>query len=225
MISVSFDTRKFMRDMNNIMEYSVGFLDGAQRGKQLMLTKLGKATIEMLKEYIDASARTNPMALHHMYEWQKTGSPEARLFDIDYVVSGFGLSINSTFRQSTSVKKGSSTPFYDKARIMELGIPVKIKPRKSSVLVFEDNGETVFTSNKISVERPGGEGVVGSYERAFKSFFAAYFSQAFLLKTGILGYLEDVSTYKDNLRAGKSLGRSRGITTGYRWITNLDKVN
>ncbi len=225
MISVKFDSRQFMRDMNNIMEYSAGFLEGANRGKQLMLNNVGKATIELIKDYIDAHARVNPNMLHHMYEWQKTGSPQARLFDIDYNVSGMGLSIKSTFRQSTSIKKGSTVPFYDKARIMEYGIPVKITPKKASVLAFEDNGETVFTSKEVAVDKPGGSEVAGSYERVFDSFFTAYFSQAFLLKTGILGYIEDTRIYKKNLRAGKSLGRPKGITTGYRWIANLDKVN
>lgn len=224
MISVRFDSKKFMRDMDNIMEYSLGFLEGAQRGKQAMLNNVGKATIELIKEYVDAHARVNPAALHHMYEWQKTGSPDARLFDINYDVSGLGLSIKSTFRQSTSVKNGSTVPFYDKARIMEYGIPVKITPKKSSVLVFENNGETVFTSKEVSVSQPGGISVEGSYERVFDSFFTAYFSQAFLLKTGILGYIEDTSIYKNNLRAGRALGRPKGITTGYRWIANLNKV-
>lgn len=225
MITVKFDSRKFMRDMDNIMDYSIGFLEGAGRGKQLMLNNVGRATIELIKEYVDSHARVNPAALHHMYEWQKTGSPQARLFDIDYKVSGMGLSIKSTFRQSTSIQKGSSVPFYDKARIMEYGIPVKISPKKANVLVFENNGETVFTSKEVSVEKPGGSQVAGSYERIFDSFFTAYFSQAFLLKTGILGYIEDTSIYKRNLRAGKALGRPKGITTGYRWIANLDKVN
>ena len=224
MISASFDTSRFMRDMKNVLEYSVGFLDGAQRGKSEMITKLGAIVIESLKEFIDSNARANPAALHHVYEWYKVGSPEARLFDIDYSVTGMGLSVNSTFRQSQSVKKNSGVPFYDKATIMENGIPVTIRPKKSSVLVFEADGKTIFTSNEVSVKNPGGEETVGSYKDTFESFFRNYFSQAFLNKSGLLGYLSDASIFKANLRRGKNLGRGAGVATGYKWITNLDEV-
>ena len=33
--------------------------------------------------YIDAKARTSPLALHHVYEWKKTGNPGSRLFEIN----------------------------------------------------------------------------------------------------------------------------------------------
>ena len=116
---VKFNDKKFMNDMVNIIEYSIGFLDGIQSGKKVFLDNLGREVIDLLKEYIDSNARVNPQALHHIYEWYSTGSPNARLFDIDYSVSGIGLSFKSSFRQSTSIQDGSNTPFYNKAYIME----------------------------------------------------------------------------------------------------------
>jgi len=74
--------------------------------------------------------------LHHVYEWYQTGSPAARLFDINYISNQIGLSFNSTFRQSVSIKSGSKVPFYNKAQIIENGIPVTIRPVSSEVLSF-----------------------------------------------------------------------------------------
>jgi hypothetical protein len=213
-----------MRDLNNIIEYSVGFLDGAQKGKPELTRRLGAVTVETLKQYIDSNARANPMSLHHVYEWYQTGSPEARLFDIEYTVTGMGLSINSTFRQSQVIKAGSNTPFYNKATMMENGVSVTIRPKRSDYLAFDTPEKTVFTKNPITVSNPGGSEVVGSYERTFESFFNNYFSQAFLGKSGLLSFLSDTSAFKDNMRKGKRAGRAAGISTGYNWIINLDEV-
>lgn len=217
---IVFDSKTFKKDMNNILNYSVGFLDGIQVGKKELFQSIGKSTIELLKEFVDSNARVDPQALHHVYEWNQTGSPEARLFDLDYTVSNLGLSMRSTFSQSTSIKSGSNVPFYNKASIMEYGIGVTIAPRFSNVLAFEDNGEKVFTKNPVYVSNPGGDDVQGSYERTFNDFFKNYFSQSFLRSSGLGKYLSNPIVYKKDLQKGKTLGRSQGVTTGYRWIAN-----
>lgn len=220
MIKVRFNDTMFNREMNNIVNYSIGFLDGVQKGKTQFFHAMGVETIELLKQYVDSNARVNPEMLHHIYEWNRVGSPESRLFDIHYTISGLGLSFKSTFRQSTSIKNGSTVPFYDKARIMEEGIPVTIKPVRSDVLVFEDNGETVFTRNPVDVDNPGGNFVQGSFEKVFDTFFTKYFTQAFLTRSGVRKYLESPMIYKKNLASGKKMGRSKGVETGIRWIAN-----
>lgn len=225
MISLKINTKGLTRDLNNMLEYSLGFLEGARAGKRMFLNNLGASTVEMMKQFIDSMARTSPETLHHVYEWHQTGSPEARLFDIEYTVSNIGLSLNSTFRQSTTIKNGSSVPFYDKARIMEDGIPVSIRPTNSPVLAFESNGEQVFTRNEVQVASPGGTEVAGSYERAFDIFVQQYFTQAFLNSSGIIGKLKDLSIYKRNLRTGSKQGRQFGNSLGFRWIMNAGVIN
>jgi len=217
---VSLDSNDFMTKMNNILNYSLGFLDGANKGKSQFLKNLGKETIFALSEYIDATARMNPQSLHHVYEWYHTGSPQYRLFNLDYTVSNLGLSIKSTFKQSTSLASGSFQPFYDKARIMENGIPVSIKPKRSSALVFEDGGEVVFTKSEIVNQFPGGKEVSGSYEKTFDEFFINYFKQSFLRASGLLAYLNNPVAYKKNFKEGALRGRSAGIKAGYTWIAN-----
>ena len=157
---VSTNTKSFEKQMNNIVNYSFGFLDGVQKGKSIFLNNLGHGVLTALYDYIDASARSNPRAMHHIYEWMQTGSPDARLYDINYTVSNLGLSFMTNFKQSSSIKNGSNVPFYDKARIMEQGISVVITPKDSNVLVFEEGGETKFTKLNMQIKPKRGKVVV-----------------------------------------------------------------
>jgi hypothetical protein len=210
----------FKKDMKNIIDYSVGFLEGVQAGKMKFLNNVGVMTKELLEQYIDSNARVNPEALHHIYEWSKVGSPDARLYDINYTISNLGLSFVSTFKQSTSIKDGSTVPFYNKAKIMEEGTPVTIKPKRSDVLVFEDGGETVFTKGKVVVQSPGGAETTGSFQKVVDTFFGRYFTQAFLKSSGMYQYFNNADVYRKNLTSGKVSGKSKGHQVGYRWIAN-----
>lgn len=218
MMRLTFNARQFEKDMKNIVAYSEGFIQGVQKGKTKFFANLGKMMIESAKVFIDSNARMNPAILHHVYEWQKTGSPSARLFDINYTVSNLGLSFNSTFSQSKSIKDGSSEPFYDKARIMEQGIPVTISPVNSSVLVFEDGGDVIFTKNDILVKNPGGTEVQGSFEKVYSEFFTKYFTQAFLRTSGLIQYFNNPVVYKTKFSQAKRGGKNLGIQVGYNWI-------
>lgn len=220
MIKVKFDSRQFTRDMKNMMNYSIGFLEGIEVGKIKFLNNLGLKATEMLKEFIDSNARMNPEMLHHVYEWNRTGSPEARLFETNYTVSSIGISFKSNFKQSESVKPGSREPFYNKALVMENAIPVIIRPKNVNFLKFEVNGEEVFTNTEVTVYNPGGDKVEGGFHKVFDLFFTKYFTQAFMRQSGISEYINNPIVYKKNLSAGKRMGKSKGVDTGYRWIAN-----
>lgn len=217
---VTTNSKQFESQMKNIINYSVGFLDGIQRGKSVFLKNLGAGTIQALAAYVDVSAKGNPRALHHVYEWYQTGSPNARLFDLDYTVSNLGLSLNATFKQSRTLKEDSNEPFYNKASIMERGVPVTITPKRSSVLVFEEGGETIFTKNPVTVRSPGGDEVRGSFEKTIDEFILRYFKQSFLRASGIYDYIKKPVLYKKNIKAGSKAGRSKGLDTGFKWIAN-----
>jgi hypothetical protein len=219
-MKVTLTVNSFEKQMFNIVNYATGFIEGVKSGKRIFLNNLGKETIGILGKYIDASARSNPEALHHVYEWNRVGSPSARLFDIDYTVSNLGLSLSGKFKQSSTVKDGSAVPFYNKAFIMENGVPVTIKPVRSNVLAFEVGGETVFTSNEIDVTNPGGDAVEGSFEMAFDQFMLQYFKQSMLQASGLYSYISRPTAFKRNISAGAKLGKSKGIETGFKWIAN-----
>jgi hypothetical protein len=218
MISVQYLTNDFMKEMNSILNYANGFMDGANAGKRELLETIGQKTTEILNQFIDSNARTNDALLHHVYEWSQSGSPSGRLFDLEYKASSGGLTFQSSFRQSRSFQSGSSVPFYDKARIMEQGIPVRIKPTRSEVLVFEDNGQQVFTKSPVTVANPGGQAVVGGFQQTIDSFFNSYWKQSFLQTSGVAEILRNPIQFKQNLPRAKTGGRAAGYDVGYRWI-------
>jgi len=223
---VNLNAQVLLKELNNITNYSIGFLEGAEAAKPIFMDNLGQTVIESLKSFIDSNARVTPDTLHHVYEWYQTGSPEARLFDINYVSNSNGLSFNYTFSQSSSVSKNSKTPFYDKARIMEEGSPVTIRPKsKGGVLTFNQDGEQVFTQKPIVVENPGGDGVQGGFEKTIKLFFDNYFTQAFLMSSGVMSHFNDVKVYKNNFRAGSRQGKPLGFKIGYEWMAKGGKID
>jgi hypothetical protein len=219
-MKVTTDVKDLQKKIKNITNYSIGFLDGVNSGKNVFLKHLGESTIIVLKQYVDAEARSNQKALHHIYEWYNTGSPEARLYDFHYTVSNIGLSFKSNFKQSSTLPNGSSVPFYDKAKIMENGIEVTIAPKKSDVLAFDINGETVFTKRPVTVSNPGGDFTQGSFEKIADQFFNVYFRQSFLKSSGLYSYIKNPILYKKNFIAGSKTGRDIGVSTGFKWIAN-----
>lgn len=223
-MNITFDSKNFFNDINNLAEYSVGFLDGIKLGESNLLDNLGHSTIELMKSFIDSNARVQPQALHHVYEWYQTGSPEARLFDLNYIVRQSGLSFNYTFSQSKSFANGSKVPFYDKAQIMESGSPVTIRPKNAKVLSFDDNGNQVFTKNPIIISNPGGDSVSGSFENILNEFFNTYFQQSYLYVSGVLEYLQNPVAYRQNLSNGVKQGKSLGLKVGYEWVSKGGKI-
>lgn len=225
MISVKFDDKTFFKDLMNITGYSQGFLEGAELGKEKFANSIANNAVEIFKNFVDQQARVDQQMYHHIYEWYQVGNPGARLFDVDYKVRDGGLSFNGTFRQSISVSNGSNQPFYDKAKIMERGMPVTISPVNASVLTFNIDGKQIFTPNTITIEHPGGTHVMGSFERLFDLFFKEHFRQSVLDLTGITQYLNNAKTYKDNLKSGKTEGKTKGIEVGYNWITKAGDLS
>ena len=219
MVRVKFDTKEFQQQMQNVVEYSMGFLDGVEKGKVKLLENIGSTVVEGIKQFIDANARVNPQTLHHVYEWYQTGSPAARLFEIEYVATHVSLSFNSRFTQSNSIQQGSKVPFYNKAEIMENGVPVTIIPKARKPLVFQDGGETVFTKAPVLVNNPGGDAVAGGYRQVFEQFFSQYFSQSFLKSSGILNHLNNPAPFKSNFAKASTGGRSLGVSVGYNWVS------
>jgi hypothetical protein len=102
---------------------------------------------------------------------------------------------------------------------MENGISVTIRPKNADALRFEINGDIVYTKRPVVVDDPGGATQDG-FAKAFDAFFGRYFTQSFLRSSGLSDYFNNPIVYKANLQKGKRMGRSQGLTTGYRWVTN-----
>jgi hypothetical protein len=205
--------------MNNIIDYSIGFTDGVEKGKPIFLEKLASTTSDFLNMYIDSAAKSNPQFLHHVYEWYQSGNPDSRLFEIKFNIKGGNILFTSQFKQSQSIANGAREPFYDKANIMENGGNLRIAPKNAQVLAFQINGEDVFTPNPVTIKNPGGR-VQGEFENIFDQFFSRYFSQSFLQSSGLIKHLETPSEFSKKLSSGAKQGKSAGISAGYTWVTN-----
>jgi hypothetical protein len=223
MLKVVMDSKQFQKELNNIMKYSTGFIEGIQKGKSAFYLGLAPKIAEMASQFVDVNARMSPELLHHIYEWEKTGSPEARLFDIDYKISGVGITFTSSLRQSSSIKNGSNVPFYNKAKIMEEGLGVTIRPKRANALRFEIDGQEVYTSREVRVDNPGGQ-TQGQFEKVLSNFFGVYFRQSFLNSSGLLQYFKSPQVYSKNLNSAKRGGRSLGLKTGYQWVANAGRI-
>lgn len=102
-----------------------------------------------------------------------------------------------------------TAPFYDKARIMENGIPVTIAPTKSKVLKFNGPSGEVFTSKPIKVENPGGDAVYKGFESTFDEFMIRYFKQSFLRASGLYDYIKNQHCIKRILRLDQKWEEAR----------------
>lgn len=215
MINVKFDTINFNKVMNNAIEYSKGFIEGVEVSKLTFNRILGGYTVEALGEYIDSKARMNPQSLHHVYEWNSVGNKNARLFKINVSATTNQIIFNGSFLQSKSVSEESREPFSDKAEVMENGISITVEPRNSDYLVFESDGETVFTTKSITITEPGGAEVKGSFAAVIEEFFNYYFTNSILqIIIKKLSYPEEFAKFFPSVKSG---GRAPGIAAGKKY--------
>lgn len=219
LVGVRINTREFNRVMKNAIKYSNGFVDGVEVDKIKFMTELGQFVEEALNKYIDAQARANPDALHHVYEWGQVGSPAGRLFEIESIPGPTLIRFSGRFLASDSISDTATEPFIYKAETMENGIGITIAPRMSDYLVFEVDGKTVFTMNEVYVAHPGGDAVAGSFGRAVETFFSQYFTNVLLQP-----FLKDLATAEEYAqyfpKGAKGGGYSVGLQAGKIYLSS-----
>ena len=213
------DNKKLNKVLNNSVYYSFGFIDGAKMNQIQFNIQLGQFIESALYKYIDAKARMSPDKFHHVYEWDQTGNSSARLFEFSSKASKKIIVFTGQFLPSKSISVGSSEAFINKAKIMENKISITIEPKSSSVLAFEDDGQTIFTSSYVEISNPGGDEVAGSFSSAVDSFFKNYLTPAILKGSGVLGSLDNAKEYSDNFYRGTQSGRSPGVGAGKKYMT------
>jgi hypothetical protein len=220
MINVKYDTGDLTKKIDNVVEYSLGFVEGIRMNRAIFNKELGKLASEMLKKYIDSKARMEKDSLHHVYEWGMSGNPGARLFEIDSKASSSNITFFGSFLTSNSISDTSEEPFFNKAEIMENAILIEVSPR-NNVLSFEtDGGENVFTADTIYIANPGGDAVAGSFGKTVEEFFDFHFTAQVLMQTGIMNKLSNPIEFSQSFAAGANGGgRSAGINAGRKYLT------
>ena len=216
MLYAKFSTAEVERIIGNVAEYSKGFLDGIDLEKIVFMNMLAEFVVDALYKYIDAQARGNPDALHHVYEWGGAGSPGARLYTLNAKATSSFIHIGGNFLPSSSVSDTATEPFTDKANIMENRIAITVSPRDSDVLVFDYNGQTVFTMNDIYIANPGGDEVAGSFGRTVETFFGQYLTN--MLLAPFFRDLERAEEFTQNFRAGSRGGYPVGVKAGREYL-------
>lgn len=141
--------------------------------------------------YVDAKARTSTKSFHHVYEWGRTGSDEARLFKLKQIpADGLSLKVNYELIDSKSFVPSENSNnkhvFIKKASVMEEGKTVVISPRFSERLVFDVNGYTVFMpkGESVTVKKPGGAATKNSFFSTYKYFFTGQLVNMSIKKSG-----------------------------------------
>lgn len=215
MLTVNINDLDLKMVMKNTVNYSYGFLEGIDIEKIQYNRFLGGFTVEALGKYIDSKARMNKQALHHVYEWDKVGSENARLFRFNVNANKYTINISGDFLPSKTKRAKSSEPFINKASVMESGISVVIEPKKSEVLAFEDNGELVFTTKAIRVEHPGGDEVSGSFGRVVDEFFNVYYTNYIL--NALMADMQTASEFIKYFNRGST--RLLGIKAGREYLS------
>lgn len=216
MFTVKFDAKKLNKTLGNSIAYSYGFLEGINADKITFNQMLAEHTKESLESYIDAQAKMNPESLHHVYEWNRIGDESGRLFKLTSSVTPSFIKISGMFLPSTSVSDTSNEPFTNKANVMENAIGILVEPKNSNVLVFEDEGETIFTTKSIYIESPGGDAVAGSFGRVVEDFFDSYYTNVFLRP--LLAKLSKPTEYSGMFKAGSMYGRGPGLAAGKLYL-------
>lgn len=120
-------------------------------------------------QYLDMKARQTPAAYHHVYEFDRTGQKDSRLFkaNISGTIDGAVLSYNFIPAKNAN-RQGYE--FSNKAEVMEKGDPLVITPKRGKYLKYQLEDGRFVTTEKSFVESPGGTAVRNSFESTFTRF-------------------------------------------------------
>jgi hypothetical protein len=223
MYTIKFDGKEAMKMLNNVVSYSNGFIKETKAQEKTIASRLADTSIDAFYDYLDTLARTNPGMLHHVYEWGAVGDPDSRLVELKKRLSGKSAQIDSEFVTSSSIPEGGSEPFYEKAEIMEEGIPITVQAVQAKAMFIQYNGDEFFTAGPIVIENPGGEGVRGSFVAAFEEFYNTYFDQVYLRAIRFYQHFENPKGFESNFNSAVNSGNAAGIgrTTALKWVMNM----
>lgn len=172
----AFDTGQFVEKVSALAIYDSNLLTMLYQNP-INKQKINRGAALLIKNYfnvyLDSRARQNPSAYHHVYEFEKTGNPEARLFQAIITNAGDGAAlINYSFNQAKDPNP-EGYPFPNKADVMERGETIIVTPKRGRYLKYRLEDGQFVTSEKSVIRNPGGDQVRGSFEATFRSFMTS----------------------------------------------------
>jgi hypothetical protein len=209
-----------IKKLNNTVRYSNGFVTELNKNKSLLNQKVGMTSISAFYDYLDGLARSHPGMLHHVYEWGSIGDPMERLYGLSLEVNNTSAVIDAEFLQSNIPSEDGQEPFYNKAIIMEEGIPVTINEKNAQALAFTIDGQEYFRVGPITIANPGGEATRGSFVEAFNEFYGSYFTNVYLQAIKFYDYFSNAKAYENGFASGvNGGGYPLGKAAALSWIS------
>jgi hypothetical protein len=136
-------------------------------------SKLSSAATNLITEYFekyyDNLAKRNRYLHKHVYEFGHAGQKEYRLFKPQITAKGNASTVSYKLIDAKLPNKNGYI-FTKKAQVMESGTPVTVRPKRSSMLVFDVGDTTIFTRKPVYIKNPGGRGVAGSFNKKLEEF-------------------------------------------------------
>lgn len=220
---VNFDASKMTKAVSNFIQYTDAFYKTAKMSERKIANKMGELSIDVFYEYMDGLARSHPGMLHHVYEWGKVGDPFSRLFELKAQLSGKKTEIVAEFLQSQSISDSSNVPFYNKAEVMEEGIPVIIQEVEAKALFFEIDGQEFFRTGPIVISNPGGSQTRGSFVKAFNDFYDNYFEDVYLRSIKFYENLRNPKEYVNQIRGISKASNPSAIgkSAAQSWVNKM----
>jgi hypothetical protein len=169
----AFDTGQFAEKISALSIYDSNLLTMLYQNP-VNKQKINRGAALLVRNYfdlyLDSRARQNPSAYHHVYEFEKTGNPTARLFKAVVTNAPDGSAvINYSFNQAKDPNP-EGYPFPNKADVMEKGETIIVTPKRGRYLRYRLEDGQFVTSEKSVIRNPGGDQVRGSFESTFRSF-------------------------------------------------------
>lgn len=168
------DTDGFPEKIIALTQYDTCLLTALHKKPQnKMIIERGAADIvaTYFEEYVDARARSNPEKFHHVYEFDKVGDRDRRLFKKNLSSTTEGTIISFSFKPAKRPNRQGYL-FSNKASIMESGETIIVRPKSSKYLMYkiDETGAFVKTKKPSVIRNPGGKYVKGSFKNEFENF-------------------------------------------------------
>lgn len=173
MAATAFNSGKFMEKVTAMATYDSALLQKLYKNP-VNKQKINRGAALLVKnyfnQYMDSKASQSYMSYHHVYEFDKVGDPDARLFNgvVTNTPDGSAI-ITYSFTQAKDANR-EGYPFPNKAEVMEKGDPVVIYSKRGKYLRYMlKNGDFVISPMSY-VPHPGGASVKRSFQKTFNRF-------------------------------------------------------
>lgn len=175
------DTGKMPEKILDMAQYqllTVDMIHNSPEASQKIGTAAGKTLVKYFEEYYANLTRANKYLYQHVYEFDRGGDNKYKLFKAQISSNMGNVKIKYNF-MNARVPNRNGYLFKNKAEIMESGKEVTIKPKNSSVLMFNIDGQNIFSKSEIKVQNPGGD-VSGNFEEQFNKYMKSNAKQILL---------------------------------------------